>query len=233
MTKSDVRLKVVVPTLSLTRANAFLGMLDCGSRLPNSVEIMTSNIDVSQCLGQSRKINKRVWVTINEDVEGVNPWWNRAIECAVNHNDCDVLLIMNDDVLVSEFYIEKMLQATPYLAHHGIIVPRVTSAEGRFMRFIEDTECKLVPRTKRCGCAFMLDKKFISMAPSIPKTLKFFYGDDWLWFWAEKLLYTPAENQSTLIYHEVGGTTRTDVDRFRMIRKAEGKVYRELVNNNK
>ena len=81
-----MNIAVAVPTIQLHRANGVLGMLGAGTLLPNKVWVMSNNIDISQCLQTTRKINKQVKVWVTEEVEGVNPKWNEAIREAVLHN---------------------------------------------------------------------------------------------------------------------------------------------------
>ena len=225
-----MKLLVAIPTVNVTRASAMLGMINENSHYPDNVLIMSANIHAGECLTKPRAINRRTVVLVDETITGVNPQWNRAIHEVIT-GDFDALLLLNDDVLISPLFFSIMFENMNKLGPFGVLCPKVTTNERRYMRFTEDvhTSPTRIVGPKLYGCAFIMSKPFLVQCPEIPDELQYFYGDDWIEFWCRKLNYCLAQTTDTLIYHEVGGTTYTATEKFRAIRAAEGKQYKSIM----
>ncbi len=217
-----MKILVAIPSISVVRVNTMLGIINQSSKPPDKVLIMSNNTDVCHYNTIGRKIHARTQVVIDTEKEGVNIWWNFATIETVRRG-FDWLCLLNDDILFSVNFFAVMYEA---LLNYGadLVYPRITTNISSYYKFT-DRLTRFVPATKRQGCAMFLSRDFIEKCPGIPEELVYFYGDDWYFAHAT----SPVKYNGCLVHHEVGGTTRVDVEKFRGIRRSEGKVYRRLV----
>lgn len=140
---------------------------------------------------------------------GVNEPWNLAMALVSGRSH---LCFLNDDVLLNRDFFSRILQAFDKSVDAGIVCPHSCATEDGFRILSKEYEGDISPRQidmkRREGWAFTLRRQLVSDCPHIPKSLKIFCGDDWIFRWVWKTGWKAKKDMHNVIYHMVGQTTK-------------------------
>lgn len=125
----------------------------------------------------------------------VNESWKIGFE---NSKDADIVSVLNDDIIVSKYFFEKIL-----ITFNGVTDAAIVSPYTRVPNNIRGTRCKAGPIyfadtssplsnrimhiEFRQGWAFSIRRDILDKIPPIPERLSMFCGDDWLFLWSVNL----------------------------------------------
>ena len=108
--------------------------------------------------------DEKIKIIQQEQNIGVNPAWNLGVSLSKN----EYILILNDDLLFDLDFIDKAFSIKDTYSIVSI------NFDQEQKHIVEPTK-----RPNGFGCAFLINK---SDYTSIPKDLKIFFGDDWLFY---------------------------------------------------
>lgn len=109
---------------------------------------------------------------------GVNAAWNLAVSLS----DADVICFLNNDLLIPDFFFEKMSAAFEQHEQLGYLVPvTVNSQDAVFLAKPPEGIGSFIPLLRREGWAFCLRRSVAIKTGPIPFYVQNFFGDDWFY----------------------------------------------------
>lgn len=138
---------------------------------------------------------------------GVNPSWNLGVE---QIGDFDYLSILNDDVILGNWFFFKV--ADIFSAHEdcGVVCPETSKNLQAFRRIQHAPQGSVRGKMlRREGWAFTMRSGLAREVFPIPKELKIYCGDDWLWLLSHEKGYFWFRNAGNVVYHAVGDSIRS------------------------
>lgn len=187
-----VRWKVIVPVVSRELAKILLDSIARNTTQPEAVIIIDNSLGKKPFTYPGLPID-----VISQGMRlGVNASWNMGADRA---RDCDYLAILNDDVALCDTFFERNTRVFEQIPGCGVVCPDTR----------HDLSCtirspRIVQMKKREGWAFSIRRNIMEDIPRIPKALKTFCGDDWIWLWTHRLGYIWCKDTGNIVTHDVG-----------------------------
>lgn len=114
--------------------------------------------------------------------------------------DADILSVLNDDIIVSKYFFEKILITLNGVKDASTVIPytrvpsgirgtRSRSGTPEFPNTSSPLSNKVMPIMFRQGWAFSIRRDVFDKLPPIPDNLTMFCGDDWLFLWSINMGY--------------------------------------------
>jgi len=223
---SDI--EVVIPVVNSDLARNLLISIDSGLCHPSKVIIVdnTPNKDFSYT---STKFPIQI---LYSESGGVNESWNIGISASC----ASYVSILNDDIVVSPFFLKKVVAGMKRIKKCGVMCPRTMTSRVIDWRNILrcQTDISYFAEMRfREGWAFTVIRDILNRAPAIPhKYLTTYCGDDWYWYWTYIFGYAWLKDMNNFIYHKVGASHRHDYEKYKAIRKHEKRLFLEIWNDN-
>lgn len=156
-----------------------------------------------------------------DENRGVNLAWNEGLFRASNN----YISILNNDLIITDYFFEKIISGYNQDATIGILVPTTVNRVQEL--FIDTSDSELINLEKREGWAFTIKKEIIVESGMIPFPFKIYYGDDFLFSWAKKLGFRCKKIINDPIFH-YGSMTVKKIDPRNKILKYEGLMWKQL-----
>ena len=153
-----------------------------------------------------------------------NESWNYGISKL--DDDCDLVSILNDDILLNRYFFEKVVFTFKRFKYAGVVCP-FTVNDRRDMQYFTKNGSIFQKMTKREGWAFTIKKSLLDQIPPIPAQLKTFCGDDWFWHYTHKKGLFWYKHIGNCIFHHVGAAVRKLGVRKNM--NAEKRIFRGII----
>jgi GT2 family glycosyltransferase len=128
---------------------------------------------------------------------GVNASWNIGIQLAKGN----FLSILNNDIILPKFFFKYIRELMIKHKEVGICVPNTVEDKTTVVTTESYPYIKTSPLSKREGWAFTIRSSIASACYPIPRSLKMFFGDDYLFGKTRELGYTVVKMITNPIYH--------------------------------
>lgn len=196
-----MRIVAIIPTVNKKRAGELIDTIRGNTVLPEKIIVIDNSGHPGPQKFRSGALN--VEVIRNETNIGVNASWNQGIELA---GDCDLVSILNDDILVRREFFERNVTVMKVVPACGVSCPRTTANIHRFDRD-PGLMVDIMLITKREGWAWTIRKELLDAIPPIPyEEFPIFCGDDWYWYWTLEKGYQWYRDYNNVVYHRAGST---------------------------
>jgi len=172
-------------------------------------------------------------IIVNMPPLPLNETWTQGF--GLISKEADLITVLNDDLIINTKFFECLENiAKTATKECGVFCPYTTRQKENVFTAINDTIIEVMYR--REGWAYTMRREFFAQLKPIPKELKTFCGDDWIFLEAMRLGYRWIKMMHNPIYHYVGATVghtesnkSLDVDK-RMFYKLTGISLKELGN---
>lgn len=132
---------------------------------------------------------------------GVNASWNYVFQKYAN--SFDLISVLNDDLLIEEFFFEKLKIAAEGNPIAGVFCPDTVRDLSVFQSLFDQRQlCS--PMSKREGWAFTIRSSVAKQIPPIPTKLQTWCGDDWIWRHCYKIGRPWLKMVNNKCFHFVG-----------------------------
>jgi len=111
---------------------------------------------------------------------GVNASWNYGIKELIE-KDCDLISILNDDLLVEDLFFEKLIRLASKHPEAGVLCPETLRSPEALKNALPIGSESVCGMKKREGWAWTIRASLARTIPPIPGEMKTFCGDDWYW----------------------------------------------------
>lgn len=158
---------------------------------------------------------------------GVNASWNLGMTRFLMGDEGDALSVLNDDIEVGPRFFERIATAFEWNGRYGVVCPAtlIESEKWAKAKRIENgtgpLSLTLAIMDRREGWAFTARRELLEKVPTIPKELKTFCGDDWIWYWTHHYDFVWVKDKRNIIFHHVGVSMRPE---FLGARKNEKRI---------
>ena len=156
----------------------------------------------------------------------VNESWNLGIS---RLSQCRFVSVLNDDIEIPKTFFERIEDGFNRYSNVGAICPCTVGDKKEISTFLlVDMYAKM---KKVEGWAFTIRKCLLDTIPPIPPDLKFFFGDDYFWWYTYRggSGYLWFRDYGTVIYHAVGTALRKIGKAKRtIIKKEEREIWYSL-----
>jgi len=157
---------------------------------------------------------------------GVNAAWNIGIQ----FSEEGIISFLNNDIIIPKFffeYIEELMTKNPKV---GICVPTTVKDKSSVLTIDSYSDIRTSPLGKREGWAFTMRTSLARVCFPIPKELKFFFGDDYLFGRTLEMGYTVVKMENNPIYHYGSVTLSEEIGDSKTLEllKDERKVWEEI-----
>jgi GT2 family glycosyltransferase len=199
-----VSISVVIPVYNqLEVTERLLCLIDDNVVKPDEVILIDngSTQNYSKVLPNHPKL-KIIYIKLPSN-SGVNSSWNLGISKSTG----SLISILNNDILISQYFFKKISEAMKKNPKVGIVVPRTVGKGRTVTRKSVDAPVTLVPLGKREGWAFTIRKEVTSRIKPIPSSLNRLFGDDYLFLCNSVLGYGKAKMSNNYCFHYGGITT--------------------------
>ena len=168
-----MNIAIVIPVVQTLLAGKLLNQLKSGLYPPDQVIIIDNSSG-----GFISPIHGTQQIRPDSAPLPVNASWKLGISHV--RSDIDIIGILNDDIVVTEYFLSKTLGVFETTLNCGIAIPRECKED-------EITNYKTTPHTtkthktkKRSGWAFFVKRAALESIPPIPDDLITFFGDSWI-----------------------------------------------------
>jgi len=213
----EKKILVIIPVVQTKLADDLLFSIEKNiTYLPSRVYIINN----SQKYYHAGLSKIPVSVTSTTERVGTNDAWRMAFSTL--KRDDDIICIFNDDILIGPRFFEKLLLL---MKRFSFCVPTIVKSVEQLQSTTGNRHRLL---TKRSGCAMCIRQDLFRKIPPIPKSLKVFFGDDWLFSCARVVgLGTPIIRMlDNPVFHYRGVTTHQwGVKFLRKLREEERSIY--------
>lgn len=198
-----MRIGVIIPVIN---NNYLPGLLGC-------IERNKTTPDVILIVDNSKKESIVITTRLEQAIIyrpatpfGVNESWNYGISTL--QDQVDLITVLNDDLLIEDFFFEKLARTAEKHQEAGVLCPAtVSSAEGMKDAFAVGTgACSWM--SKREGWAWTIRSSVAALIPPIPDSLKTFCGDDWYWHHCHALGRPWLRMLDNFCFHYVGQSVK-------------------------
>lgn len=159
---------------------------------------------------------------------GVNAAWNEGIKISTT----PYLSILNNDLLLNKYFFQKLIETFEKYSDVGIVIPSIVKTNKNIIHNSKDELIGITDIKRRNGCAFTIRKEITDKIPPIPKILKTYCGDDYLFKRTLELGYRTVRMNKNFVYHYGGATVNKVWPDKKTTRKEEKKIYLEGENEN-
>lgn len=197
---------VIIPVLNQIKLTEqlFDGILK-NTLLPSEI-FLIDNASEDNYFDFLRKYEKlRIIYVRNEKNIMVNAAWNLGISLARQR----YVTILNNDILISSTFFDKIKRAFDLDNKIGIVVPNTVKDINYNLE--DTTPVRIRELTKREGWAFTIKKEILNKIDPIPSCLNISCGDDYLFEWSKIKGYMNVKVMNNFIYH-YGSATIVDND---------------------
>lgn len=173
--------------------------------------------------------NKLNITYIKNDINiGVNPAWNLGLKLAKTK----YISILNNDLVLNNLFYKKIIDAFNLNENIGIVCPKTIKNPYKINEKDDHSKVKLIPMKKREGWAFTIKKEIIDKIKLIPNELKFFCGDDYLFYMTKYLNYKIMKMTNNQIYHWKNQTLKSEIPNWKQNElKKEKMLYKKWIKN--
>lgn len=155
--------------------------------------------------------------------EGVNYSWNEGLRLSKT----PYISIFNNDIIINKYFFKKIIETFKLNNKFGIVCGQ-TLRRSKNIKLTDDSPPTTQMMTRREGWAFTIKKEMSDLIPDIPKELKIYCGDDYLFFYCYLLGYVPIKILNNYLFH-YGSLTISSI-RPRGLRIQEKKLWLEIKN---
>lgn len=224
---------VLIPTMNLEKAKILVDSLLNQTIVPEKIFVVdnTENQDesyqksfCSSCKVINYYKSNCSIVSFGKNI-GVNAAWNYGLKQAKKNNVH--LAILNDDIEIENTFIEESILTFYENIHFGVICPYTKKTREEKVKKYKDYKFHLM--SKKEGWAFVINRRLVKELPYIPKELFIFFGDDWIYYFSNKLGVFWVKNMNIHILHEVGFTLKKNKDLRRKL-EYERVIYKRIIN---
>jgi glycosyltransferase involved in cell wall biosynthesis len=146
--------------LNQNNENFIITLIDQGSKEKGTKEYI-----------ESIKNHNRIKVINNKENVSINKLWNDFKE----NEDSEYLCYLNNDIRLTDNFIDDTISILDKNEDVGIVIHSTNS--WKFNKKLNNLQYKFSERKIKQGFDFTIRKKYYV---NIPETLKFYFGDDWL-----------------------------------------------------
>ncbi len=199
--ESQTNFEVIIPVVNIDLANLLMASIEKNTLKPKRVIIINN----SESKPIPIKLSSHFPIDVYHSTTGlVNESLNIGISMV--SEDCDYVSILNDDIILGDWFFDRILKTFNKFPDCGVALP----LQVFDLKHLVQYNMEYIPVSKREGPAMTIKKSVLDHIPPIPSALKIFFGDDWIWVWTvynlSKYWYKDVGNT---IYHAVGSTVRT------------------------
>jgi hypothetical protein len=183
---------IIMPVTQTDLAGQVMKDLQNGTVPPDRM-IIIDDSDNGFTIPSEVKFDVEYWKT--EKWLGVNAYWNWGVS---KLNDEDFVMILNDDVILHNRFLEMILIAMARHKKLCVVCPtQVVSPE--FVGGSDIIQCEFMDR--REGLAFTFRRYILDRIPPIPEELVMYFGEDWYWHHTAVRAYYWGKVITNRIYH--------------------------------
>lgn len=199
-------LSVIIPVLDQIKLtiDLFNCILD-NTLLPSQIILIDNGSKEDYSNFQEKYPDLNIEYIRNDKNIGVNPSWNLGISLAKNK----YISILNNDIIISNTFFDKIYQVFEQHTNIGIIVPN--TLKNIEFGFNNNLEPKAKTLGKREGWAFTIRKEIVDNIDPIPSCLKISCGDDYLFECSKLLGYENVKILNNFIYHYGSATIKLEL----------------------
>lgn len=238
-----MKIACIMPVVQIDLATALIKNIAENTRTPNQLILLDNSggklneaLDKSGCMRAFKRTNeiKQAYsVQVNTPPKPLNETWTQGFNLI--DKDSDLITVLNDDLIINKRFfecLEFIVEKAP--TNCGVFCPYTTKIKENVFDGIPDNIYEVMYR--REGWAYTMRREFFEKMKPIPKELKTFCGDDWIFLEAIKKGYKWVKMMHNPIYHYVGATVKytesnksLDSDKIRFA-KITGISLKELGN---
>ena len=214
---------IIIPVVQAKLATDLLNQIKSGRYIPDQVITIDNTSSGFVCpIHASQQIRPK-----NAPLP-VNPSWNLGLSHL--RSDIDVVGILNDDIVITEWFISKAMEVFDTTLNCGIAVPREATEDEVRNYHTTPNRVRAHKTKKRSGWAFFVRRSALESIPPIPNDLSMFFGDAWIF----QLLHIKGWYRYHMVDNPVfhyGGVTFKQglVSRSRSLRARERHIYRKAI----
>lgn len=188
------KIHVIIPVVQIELADQLLKILVRNTVRPKKIVIIdNSRKEYLPPKGVSDNIDTEVCRF--EPIKKVNESWKIGFDLT---KDADIVSVLNDDIIVSRYFFEKILVTFNGLKDTSAVIPytrvpggihgtRSKTGTPEFPNTSSPLSNKVMHILFRQGWAFSIRRDVLDKIPPIPDELTMFCGDDWLFMWSINL----------------------------------------------
>jgi hypothetical protein len=170
----------------------------------------------------------QVIVKSNPENVFVNPAWNFFIEFFIA-GDYDRLLILNSDLTMNVNWFNKALFIWEFIGADYIIVPTISNDKTKmFEEPSPGNQIKVIPHTGVAGVFITLTKDQAKTVYPIPREIKVWFGDTWIYTILGELGVIFVTTANILAFHHTS-TSITSTDGIREIIEQDKLEWHDVV----
>ena len=215
---------IIIPVVQARLATDLLNQIKSGIYVPDQVIIIDNTSDGFVC-----PIHAGQQIRPKNVPLPVNPSWYLGLSHL--RSDIDVVGILNDDIVITKWFIDKAMEVFDTTLNCGIAIPREANEdEVRNYQATPSVRVCAHKTKKRSGWAFFVRRSALESIPSIPNDLSMFFGDAWIF----QLLHIKGWYRYHMIDNPVfhyGGISlkQGPVSKSRSLRRYERHIYRKAI----
>ena len=222
-----MKLNVIIPFIHRDYINELLSCIEKNSVQPDKIYLLNNaanNIPIMTKLSQCEHIQTCLPTGIPLSL---NASWNYGISrCA---DDCDLISILNDDLLLEPLFFEKIIQEATATPWAGVFCPQTVTDKENLYNPWAKRACFCVPMKRREGWAWTIRSELAKKIPAIPDELQTWCGDDWYWQQCYKAGFVWVKIMNNFCFHYIGGTVRKT--NARDYKEKEKHLFKEMIVN--
>lgn len=196
-------ISVIIPVLNNIEITSELFETIYKNTVAPSEIILIDNGSTDKYFKLVKKYNKLNinYIRYSENL-GVNNAWNEGIRLS----KFSYVSILNNDLLLNNFFFQKVIEAMESVKNLGIVVPNIVKEKDLIYKSL-DCPIELKSIKKRIGCAFTIRKEVAKKIKPIPiDHLKTYCGDDYLFYFTQVLKYEVKIISNNFVFHYGGKT---------------------------
>ena len=232
------KIHVIIPVVQTKMADELLKILVRNTVRPKKIIIIdNSTKNYLPPKGVSDNIDTEVHAF--DPPKRVNDSWKIGFD---NSKDADIVSVLNDDIIDSRYFFEKILIVFNKVSDAGIVSPytrvpggirgiRCRAGSVNFPDTSSPLSNKIMHIMFRQGWAFSIRRDVLDKIPPIPNVLSMFCGDDWLFLWTVNMglkWYLMLDNRC---FHYTGTSVSKMHFRKRTTLKEKQALIKLLVND--
>lgn len=159
---------------------------------------------------------------------GVNASWNLGIQFAVDH-DYDLVSMFNDDIVLEDRFFVKLHRVARNLPNSAVFCPETVPPVESLDHPSHAVACMEMQR--REGWAWTATGEFLRGTRPIPDNLITFFGDDWLWYEAQRMGKVWMKMIGNRIWH-AGSVSVNKFDLQKTLVEEREKFHRWILGDN-
>lgn len=185
------KIHIIIPVVQTELTDQLLKILVRNTVRPKKI-IIIDNSQKNYLPPKGVSDNIDTEVHIFDPPKKVNESWKIGFSHSKN---ADIVSILNDDIILSRYFFEKILIVFDRVKDAAIVSPytrvprgirgtRSKSGTPEFPNTSSPLSNKVMSIMFRQGWAFSIRRDVLDKIPTIPDELTMFCGDDWLFLWS-------------------------------------------------